>query len=375
MPSGSVGHLGGLGGFRFELEVAAQRLDRRFEPHARLGLFDLDATGALAGLVELPLGGGAARGADRRGGRRARAPRRSAGGAGRAARRGAPRSTWRWRSTSSLSRSTAARLRSIATRRSRGLGAGDGVGLQPALGLLDAAFEELLALVQAGVAHLEVLATRGQHGGCGASMPGPRLAASPGRLGLGLLVGLERRHAAPRARRCGHARARAARARRRRRVRRSRSRRRPRAARPARARAPRRGGEPGIVGVEAAGELGLGWLRGVQLGLARPQRGVACARARPRPRLEPLDRLPPARPPSRRRRPHRGASRSAEPVALGGDDDRVGIGDGAVDGVGPVERTRTAPPSEVSSSASISPSWPLAWARTCARTGSPTRPA
>ena len=57
-----------------------------------------------------------------------------------------------------------------ASARSRlallGLGAGAGIGLQPALGLVDAPFEELLALVQTGVAHFEIPAD---------ATPAPRL--------------------------------------------------------------------------------------------------------------------------------------------------------------------------------------------------------
>ena len=67
-----------------------------------------------------------------------------------------------------------------------------GVGGEAALGLVEAPFEQLLALVQTGVAHLEVLATRRER--CRTRLElGAQLAASTGGLGLGLLVGLERR--------------------------------------------------------------------------------------------------------------------------------------------------------------------------------------
>ena len=70
--------------------------------------------------------------------------------------------------------------------------AGLGVGLEPALGLGDPLFEERVPLVQAGVADLELAAPRREHRGACLEV-GPRLAAGAGGVGLGLLVGVERR--------------------------------------------------------------------------------------------------------------------------------------------------------------------------------------
>ena len=74
-----------------------------------------------------------------------------------------------------------------------GLGAGDGVDFETPLGLLQATLEELLTLVQAGVADLEILTAVGQLRRAGVE-PGPGLAASRRRLGLGRFVRIERRH-------------------------------------------------------------------------------------------------------------------------------------------------------------------------------------
>ena len=65
------------------------------------------------------------------------------------------------------------------------------VGLETALGLDDPRLEELLALVEAGVADLELAPARGQHRGTGFE-PGAGFAARLGGLGLGLLVSVER---------------------------------------------------------------------------------------------------------------------------------------------------------------------------------------
>ena len=55
-----------------------------------------------------------------------------------------------------MSRTTASSDCSIDTRRDSRLAAGTGIGLEALLGLDDAPFEQLLALVETGVAHLEV---------------------------------------------------------------------------------------------------------------------------------------------------------------------------------------------------------------------------
>ncbi len=66
-----------------------------------------------------------------------------------------------------------------------------GVGGQAAFGFVEAALEQLLAFVQAGVVDLEVLAARRQR--CGAGLEfGAQLAAGARGVGLGLLVGFQR---------------------------------------------------------------------------------------------------------------------------------------------------------------------------------------
>ncbi len=83
------------------------------------------------------------------------------------------------------------------------------VGREPALGLDDPLLEELLALVEPGVADLQLPAARGEHGRARLEL-GPRLTAGSSGLGLGVLVGVERRQhglelgrCAPARRRCG----------------------------------------------------------------------------------------------------------------------------------------------------------------------------
>ena len=206
----ALGHprqLGGLGGLGLEVVVAAQRLDRAFEAHAHLGLVDLDATHALARLVELLLGGATGDGATSS--RRSAMPRTSSLWRRRISSSSLWRTstTWRCPSTSAASRSTATRLRSTAIAALCRLGTRGRVGLQAALGLLQPTLEERLPLVQAGVAHFEVLPPAGQP---------RRLGVEPG---AGFAAGLARprprrprrppaRAPASRARRCGCARAR-----------------------------------------------------------------------------------------------------------------------------------------------------------------------
>ena len=67
-----------------------------------------------------------------------------------------------------------------------------GVGSEASFGLVEASLEQLLSLVQPGVAHLEVLATRRQRGRVGLEL-GAQLSTGAGGIGLGLLVGFERR--------------------------------------------------------------------------------------------------------------------------------------------------------------------------------------
>ena len=74
-----------------------------------------------------------------------------------------------------------------------GLGARDCVDLETPLGLLQSTFEELLPLVQAGVADFEILTTIRQLRRAGIESCA-RLAASLRRLGLGSFAGIESRH-------------------------------------------------------------------------------------------------------------------------------------------------------------------------------------
>ena len=191
---GQLGLLGGLGDRGLDVEVATQCLDRVLEAQLGLGLVDLGAMGPLRGVsssaarrraralraasspaVERPhLVALAAALLDRACRARPRSPR----GGRRRARRAA-RSASSDRSIS-LAGDSAARCPRL------------GVGLEPALGLVDALLEELLALVQTGVADLELAAPGREHRGARLEL-GPRLAAARGGLGLGLLVGVERR--------------------------------------------------------------------------------------------------------------------------------------------------------------------------------------
>ncbi|MEQ9162364.1 MAG: hypothetical protein RLN74_06625, partial [Ilumatobacter fluminis] len=66
------------------------------------------------------------------------------------------------------------------------------VGLEAPFGLGDAVLEQLLAFVQAGVAHFEFATPRCQHGGAGLEL-GAGFAAGFGRVGLGLFLRVERR--------------------------------------------------------------------------------------------------------------------------------------------------------------------------------------
>jgi hypothetical protein len=91
--------------------------------------------------------------------------------------------TPRWAATSSASRAIAA----IDRARPR-----VGIGLEPALGLGDALLEELVALMQTGVADLELAAPRCQHR-CTRLEIGASFAARTRGVGLGLLIGIERR--------------------------------------------------------------------------------------------------------------------------------------------------------------------------------------
>jgi hypothetical protein len=75
----------------------------------------------------------------------------------------------------------------------RRVSAGVGVGCQAALRLLEPALEQLLALVQAGVAHLEVLAAPGEQRSLGVE-PGPSFTTRLGGRSFGQLIGLQRRH-------------------------------------------------------------------------------------------------------------------------------------------------------------------------------------
>ncbi len=67
-----------------------------------------------------------------------------------------------------------------------------GVGSEAAFGFVEASFQQLLSLVQTGVVHLEVLATRCERGRPSFEL-GAQLSAGSGGIGLGLLVGFERR--------------------------------------------------------------------------------------------------------------------------------------------------------------------------------------
>ena len=146
--------------------IAAQRLDRGLEAQPHLGLVELDPARPLAGLVELPFSAATRR---RRmlveARRRCRAPRRSGGGGSRAS---SACRTSIVRAVALDERRRAGRSRRCGARRRRAslgrLGARLGVGGEAPLGLGQPPLEELLALVQAGVAHLQVLALRREHG-------------------------------------------------------------------------------------------------------------------------------------------------------------------------------------------------------------------
>ena len=258
-------HLGRFGSVGLQLEVAAQRLDSGLHAHARLGLFDLDPPSPLARLVELLLRCGTCPARLVEAGDEAADLLALAAALlveiGQTTLDGPPVAL------DDLAQS-AGGLQAALDRDPAlgGFGAGHGIRLEPALGLGDAPLEELLALVQARIADLEVLATRRQQ--CSATLDArPGLATRScsgllgilvcfetrddrvelgdpaalarhalGRFGNGALDGLDLGDGLASVALYPHERLGGC-------------------------------GEPRVVGIEATGELVLGLLRGLQLGL------------------------------------------------------------------------------------------------------------
>ena len=184
-----LGHLRRLGDGRLDVELTTQRLDRRFEPELRLGLAEFGLAGALAAGIERPLLFGSF-------------PTKAIELDGELADLvalatalfdehhvlgvdGGPMGLDDHRQCVD----DAERPFDVGTLASRGRPSLH-VGGEPPLGLGQLLFEQLLTLVQAGVAHLEFGATRRQRRGTTIEL-GAQLTTRTGRIDLGLLVGLE----------------------------------------------------------------------------------------------------------------------------------------------------------------------------------------
>ena len=190
-PLGQFGLFGRLGNGRLDVEVATQGLDRVLEAQLGLGFLDLGAMCALPRLVERPLGvvaalaGGVEPGRER--------PHFVALAAALLDQRVVldldHRAVPGDERTEPLDR--AQRPLDLLAM-TGGSSPRLDIGRQPALGLGDPLLEELLTLVEPGVADLQLPAARGEHGRTRFELD-PRLTAGSSGLGLGVLVGVERR--------------------------------------------------------------------------------------------------------------------------------------------------------------------------------------
>ena len=188
---GNLRSLGGLGHFRFDVEIPPQRLDRCLETHPHLCLVDVDPTSALALLVELAFGVDA-----------------FATGVVESLRDGThlvallaalfvklheKRLRHLAMAVDELAEAHDGHERLLHPFALLGhLGTGLDVGSESCLGLGEAALDELLSFAQADGLDLEILATQREVGGFLLDA-GPRGSDGPHGLGLHGLVGFESR--------------------------------------------------------------------------------------------------------------------------------------------------------------------------------------
>ena len=302
---GQHGHRCRLGDRRFDVEVASQGLDRGLEPQLRLGLLELGPPGPLADSSSAAPSR-AARPAElvELGGQPAHLVALAAALLDEVGVQHLDDLTVAGDEPRRAGRSRRCRARS-STRCPSAAGPRLDVGRQPSLGLGETLLEQLLTLVQAGVADLEVLAARRQRRRPRLEL-GPQLAAGPRGIGLGLLVGLQRRQqrlefgdplsvAVDVGRRARRSSARGSPARRHLAM---------LALRPRQALGG--GAEAGVVGVESASQLGLGRSGRLQRSVGGQRRASAArceSRLRPRSACSTPRRAPRRSPHPPRRRP------------------------------------------------------------------------